>query len=46
MSSVATLDSWVETAKKCKYLPEPDLKKLCELVLLCKFILVILPTVY
>jgi len=26
------LDSWVEQTKKCKFLPEPDLKRLCEIV--------------
>jgi len=26
------VDSWLETAKQCKYLPESDLKKLCEIV--------------
>lgn len=26
------LDQWVETVRQCKYLPENDLKKLCELV--------------
>jgi len=26
------LDSWVEQCKKCKFLPEPDLKRLCEIV--------------
>eukprot|EP01099_Mayorella_cantabrigiensis_P002545 TRINITY_DN210_c0_g1_i2.p1 TRINITY_DN210_c0_g1~~TRINITY_DN210_c0_g1_i2.p1 ORF type:complete len:328 (-),score=81.19 TRINITY_DN210_c0_g1_i2:231-1148(-) len=26
------LDSWVEQLKKCKFLPEPDLKRLCEIV--------------
>jgi hypothetical protein len=26
------LEKWEETAKKCKYLPENDLKRLCDLV--------------
>uniref|UniRef100_A0A182N636 Serine/threonine-protein phosphatase n=1 Tax=Anopheles dirus TaxID=7168 RepID=A0A182N636_9DIPT len=26
------LDQWIEIAKQCKYLPENDLKKLCDLV--------------
>jgi len=26
------LDQWVDTVRQCKYLPENDLKKLCELV--------------
>jgi diadenosine tetraphosphatase ApaH/serine/threonine PP2A family protein phosphatase len=26
------LDEWVETCRKCKYLPENDLKKLCQMV--------------
>uniref|UniRef100_A0A182QZW9 Serine/threonine-protein phosphatase n=1 Tax=Anopheles farauti TaxID=69004 RepID=A0A182QZW9_9DIPT len=26
------LDQWIEIAKKCKYLPENDLKKLCDIV--------------
>jgi len=25
-------DDWITTIKECKYLPEPDLKKLCEMV--------------
>jgi len=25
-------DEWINTIKECKYLPEPDLKKLCEMV--------------
>jgi hypothetical protein len=29
------LDQWVETARKCKYLAENDLKKLCEIVRRC-----------
>lgn len=26
------LDKWIEIAKECKYLPENDLRKLCDLV--------------
>lgn len=26
------LDGWIEIAKDCKYLPENDLKKLCDIV--------------
>lgn len=26
------VDEWLEMAKKCKYLPEADMKRLCELV--------------
>jgi serine/threonine-protein phosphatase 6 catalytic subunit len=29
---MADLDKWVEIAKECKYLPENDLKQLCEIV--------------
>ncbi|KAJ6223890.1 hypothetical protein RDWZM_002435 [Blomia tropicalis] len=29
---MAELDQWIEYTKQCKYLPENDLKKLCELV--------------
>ncbi|KAK5574968.1 hypothetical protein ACTFIW_011528 [Dictyostelium discoideum] len=32
MSNALPLDEWVETARQCKYLPENDLKKLCERV--------------
>ena len=28
----ADLDNWLEIAKNCKYLPENDLKKLCDIV--------------
>lgn len=28
-------DEWLEQAKKCKYLPESDMKRLCELVKEC-----------
>lgn len=30
-------DKWIELAKECKYLPENDLKKLCEIV--CEILL-------
>lgn len=26
------VDKWIEDVKKCKYLPENELKKLCEMV--------------
>lgn len=26
------LDKWIDIVKECKYLPENDLKKLCEIV--------------
>lgn len=26
------LDKWIEIAKECKYLPENDLKELCDIV--------------
>lgn len=26
------LDKWIEIAKECKYLPENDLKQLCDIV--------------
>lgn len=29
---MAELDKWIEIAKKCRYLPENDLKKLCDIV--------------
>lgn len=29
---MADLDKWIEIAKECKYLPENDLKCLCDLV--------------
>ena len=28
-------DEWLEQAKQCKYLPENDMKKLCEIVKEC-----------
>lgn len=29
---MADLDKWIEIASNCKYLPENDLKQLCEIV--------------
>lgn len=29
---MAELDKWIEIARGCKYLPENDLKKLCDIV--------------
>lgn len=29
---MAELDKWIEIAKECKYLPENDLKVLCDIV--------------
>lgn len=29
---MSDLDSWIEITKECKYLPENDLKKLCDIV--------------
>lgn len=29
---MSELDSWIEITKECKYLPENDLKKLCDIV--------------
>ncbi|XP_031552526.1 serine/threonine-protein phosphatase 6 catalytic subunit [Actinia tenebrosa] len=34
---MADIDKWIEIAKKCEYLPENDLKKLCDLV--CELLL-------
>ncbi|KAJ3114121.1 hypothetical protein HDU96_002542 [Phlyctochytrium bullatum] len=31
-SEYARPDEWLETVKKCQYLPEPDIKKLCDMV--------------
>lgn len=28
-------DEWLEQAKRCKYLPEADMKRLCEIVKEC-----------
>ena len=30
--TMSTPQQWVETVKECNYLPEPELKKLCEMV--------------
>lgn len=30
--TMAELDKWIEIARGCKYLPENDLKKLCDIV--------------
>ena len=41
-------DEWLETVRKCEYLPEHDIKKLCEMVkslLLLLFILIIVITI-
>lgn len=35
LSSHAGPDEWLEQAKQCKYLPESDMKRLCELVKEC-----------
>jgi len=32
MCDASNLDQWLATARKCKYLREPDLKKLCDFV--------------
>ena len=32
MALEGVIDQWIDTAKKCQYLPENDLKKLCEYV--------------
>lgn len=29
-------DEWLEKVKRCEYLPEQDIKKLCEMVSTCK----------
>ncbi|CAG2065226.1 unnamed protein product [Timema podura] len=29
---MADIDKWIDIAKECKYLPENDLKKLCDMV--------------
>uniref|UniRef100_A0A2C9JUS8 Serine/threonine-protein phosphatase n=1 Tax=Biomphalaria glabrata TaxID=6526 RepID=A0A2C9JUS8_BIOGL len=34
---MADIDHWIEVAKQCKYLPENDLKKLCDMV--CELLL-------
>ena len=28
-------DEWLDAARQCKYLPEPEMKRLCELVKEC-----------
>jgi hypothetical protein len=35
LSPGAGPDEWLEQAKQCKYLPEADMKKLCEIVKEC-----------
>lgn len=30
--AMAELDKWIEVVKNCKYLPENDLKRLCDIV--------------
>lgn len=35
LSKGAGPDEWLESAKQCKYLPEADMKKLCEIVKEC-----------
>ncbi|KAJ9667570.1 sporulation-induced protein [Coniosporium apollinis] len=35
LSKGAGPDEWLEAAKECKYLPEPDMKRLCEIVKEC-----------
>ncbi|KAG8244574.1 Serine/threonine-protein phosphatase 6 catalytic subunit [Homalodisca vitripennis] len=32
MSDCSDVDKWIEIAKQCKYLPENDLKQLCDIV--------------
>jgi hypothetical protein len=29
---MGNLDEWLENVRKCEYLPEQDIKKLCEMV--------------
>ncbi|XP_046555159.1 serine/threonine-protein phosphatase 6 catalytic subunit [Haliotis rubra] len=36
-AKMADVDKWIEVAKQCKYLPENDLKKLCDMV--CELLL-------
>lgn len=31
-SSEYPIDNWIATVKECKYLPEEEMKKLCDLV--------------
>ena len=35
LSKGAGPDEWLEQAKQCKYLPEQDMKRLCEIVKEC-----------
>jgi serine/threonine-protein phosphatase PP1-1 len=35
LSKGAGPDEWLEQAKTCKYLPEADMKRLCEIVKEC-----------
>jgi hypothetical protein len=35
LSNGAGPDEWLEAAKQCKYLPEADMKRLCEIVKEC-----------
>ena len=35
LSPGAGPDEWLEQAKQCKYLPEADMKRLCEIVKEC-----------
>jgi serine/threonine-protein phosphatase PP1-1 len=35
LSKGAGPDEWLESAKQCKYLPEADMKRLCEIVKEC-----------
>ncbi|KXT11233.1 hypothetical protein AC579_5558 [Pseudocercospora musae] len=35
LTSNAGPDEWLEQAKQCRYLPEPDMKRLCEIVKEC-----------
>lgn len=35
LSPGAGPDEWLEQAKQCKYLPESDMKRLCEIVKEC-----------
>ena len=32
MADTKSLDQWLETAKQCQPLPEPDMKVLCDMV--------------
>lgn len=32
LTAGAGLDEWLEQAKQCRYLPEPVMKELCEMV--------------